>query len=429
MKVISKIYMGVLLLGGTLAPAADFHVTPEGGGDQSGSSWGNALSPSAINQVFNERMQPGDRLLLGSGTYQNPALRLRVGGNGDAPKTIEGVNRGSGFPILRGTWSADAPSKGPTAIRIDAGVSDVRLSNIGMASFTYGIRVPEAKGAAKAERLQFNNIDMAHIRHGFYVADCTDLTLEHCDLRRYTKHGFRFDGGCEDVRLSQCTADCSMGDADWEKKTELFPFGFVVNESKRPQARFVFEDCVAKNNVMPLQKGTYKNGDGFVIERSTSDVQFIRCRAIRNQDGGFDLKVHDVKLEGCIAVGNSRGFRLWDTGTLVNCFAGWCGNGLWSNGGAISVTRSTFYSLRDAAVLTDDRSTGVTLHESIVASCARATRSTSKGKTNVNDTVLSDMPGATAEVSFVGPSDRWEGLSDAMNSVSHPDKGYRFSGK
>ncbi|QDU58887.1 right-handed parallel beta-helix repeat-containing protein [Aeoliella mucimassa] len=413
------------------AYGADFHATPTGAGLQDGSDWSNALGKDSLSTVFNEVMQPGDRLLLGSGVYSAAKLNLKVGGEPPAPKVIAGVDRGEGLPCLRGSWSIESPAEGATAIRIDAGVSNVTLTDLRIERFKMGVHVPSSKGLKKSSQLVFRNIDMQWMRHGFYLAGCTNTTLKGCDLSRYSKHGFRFEEGCSHIQLLECTADCSTGDAEWEKQTELFPFGFIVNQSSEQQTDFLFQDCLAQNNRMPLQDRKYKNGDGFVVEKTTTNVEFVRCRAIRNQDGGFDLKPRGIKLRDCVAVDNSRQYRLWDDGTLTNCFAGRGTVGLWNNGGSVVVTDSTFFGLTDAAVLTDDHADGgVVLQNCIVASCNRVARHTAHGKTEQRETLVADSPNANGVVSFVGDEEKtWTGLTNAMNARSHPDKGYRYIGR
>ncbi len=428
-------FLSILIAVGSLSilqsvSAKDFHCAPEAAGTGDGSTRENAMAMGSINDTFNDVMKPGDRMLLGSGTYEGLTLHLKQGGVPDQPKTLMGVDTGSGLPVIKGTWSIDQPTKGDKAIRVDGGASHISFKDFRIESFVFGVVVTEAEETKTTSQLKFSNIDMGQLRHGFYVEDCTDMTLEDCDLIGYSKHGFRFNGGCKRVRLTRCVADCSAGDAEWEKKTELFPFGFIVNQSDREQSDFVFEDCVAKNNMMPLQKTKYKNGDGFVVESSTSNVEFIRCRAIRNQDGGYDLKVKDVKMQDCVALDNSRGFRVWDTGSLSNCIVGRGGTGIWGNGGRLTVERSTLFSLTNTAVLTDDRShDAIVLKNCIIASSKVASRKTSKGRTVLEDTLISDMEGATAEVKFVEPTPEWEGLSNGMDSLSHPEFGYQYPGK
>lgn len=134
------------------------------------------------------------------------------------------------------------------------------------------------------------------MRHGFYLSDCDSLKLIDCYLTRYSKHGYRLEQGCDNVTFSNCLADCSEGDADWETKTEIFPFGFNINSGGEPNTHLLFEDCVAKNNIKSNQKVKYTNRDDFSMEGNTADVTLRRCFALRNQDGGFDLKVPGVTL-------------------------------------------------------------------------------------------------------------------------------------
>jgi len=258
------------------------------------------------------------------------------------------------------------------------------------------------------------------MRHGYYLSDCDDLRLSGCDLKRYSKHGFRFDQGCDRVTVEKCTADCSEGDAEWEKKTELFPFGFNVNDGGEPNTALAFTDCLARNNLMPLQTTHYKNGDGFVMESNTAGVTLVRCRSIRNQDGGFDLKVHDVKLEGCVSIGNSRNYRIWTTATLTNCFSGFAGTGLWCNGGPITVDHCTFHALKIAAIMTDDHATApVTLRDCLI-SASPPTRKTARGEIVLGNTTIADEGDPKKDPAYVHPDPNWDGLGDAMNSRTFP---------
>ena len=245
-------------------------------------------------------------------------------------------------------------------------------------------------------------------------------------MKRYTKHGFRFDQGCSGVAVRRCVADCSEGDAEWEKKTELFPFGFLVNNGGEGCAGIVFEDCLAANNMMPLQKNKYKNGDGFVVEENARDVRMLRCRAIRNQDGGFDLKVPEVRLKDCVALRNSRNFRIWNTGVIENVIAAGGKTGFWNNGGPLVIRNSTVAGVSGDAVQTDDSAKlGIELINCILADFGRATHKTSRGPRELKDCAVVTKDGDVKDPAFVRADPDWNGLGDAMNSRSYPDKGFR----
>lgn len=408
-----------------LLSASEFHLTPAGAGRKDGTSWAHAFDQQSLGSVVNERMQPGDCLLLGGGLYPAAALVIAQGGSAGQPKTIAGVDRGEGWPVFVGSWSVEKPTKGATALEIEAGVSHVVVEHLRIKGYAVGVYAPSVKSGPAREQLIFREVDMEQFRHGFYLSDCDDVQLSGCDLKRYSKHAFRFDQGCDRVTLRHCTADCSEGDAEWEKKTELFPYGFSVNDAGAPNTAFLFEDCLARNNLMPLQTTPYKNGDGFVVEENSSDVTFLRCRSIRNQDGGFDLKVRDVRLTDCLAIGNFRGYRIWATGTLTNCFAGWSTTGLWNNGGPVAVQRCTFHELRDEAVQTDKEAAHpVTLRDCLISAAGKPSRQRAGGEVVLNATVV-----AEGDPQYPHPDPAWDGLGEAMNSRAYPDKGYRGGGK
>ncbi len=412
----------VLVLGVPVLGARDFHMTVEGAGSRDGRGWENALAGDRLQTVFDETIQPGDRLLLGGGTYPSMAWVISSGGAAGRPKELLGVDRGAGLPLFAGNWSVENPSRGATAIRIAPGVSHISLQGIRLRGYVYGVHAPASPEAGRSN-LRFGDVGMEQLRHGFYLADCDDVQFRACLLKRYTKHGFRFEQGCDRVTLQQCVADCSEGDTAWETRTELFPFGYLVNGGGSPNTEFFFEDCVARNHLMPLQTTKYPNGDGFVVEANAAGVQFVRCRALRNQDGGFDLKVPEVRLTDCVAAGNFRGFRIWSTGTLENCLAGWGTVGLWNNGGPVTATRCTFHELKDAAVLTDDKaSQEVTLTNCLISAAAKAHRKTAQGNVVLRETVTS--PGA-GDAGYPRAEAAWDGLGNAMDSTAHPGKGYR----
>lgn len=406
-----------------VAYARDWFATPVGGGKKDASAWDNAAGTDGL-QALLDRLQPGDRLLLGGGEYRDARLLVRASGTREKPITVMGIDRGAGLPVFVSTWKIEAPKKGATAVALAAGVSHVMLRDVAIRGYQHGVQAAAPRdGQPKREGCHFENVDMERIRHGFYLSGFAGLRLAGCDLRRYAKHGFRFDADCSQVVLERCTADCSEGDAAWENQTEEFPFGFIVNDAGAPNRGFVFEDCASRNNMMPLQKARYKNGDGFVVEGNSEDVVFRRCRALRNQDGGFDLKVRDVRLEDCVAIRNKRDFRIWKTGRLVNCLAGWSQAGLWTEGGPVVAERCTIAGWRSAPVQTEDAKAGVELRACLIAADGVAKMDSAHMKlVTLVDCVK------TAALDAAGlqrPPEDWDGRGTAADSATHSEVGYR----
>lgn len=419
------VVLGMSLLLVAPVAARDWHVLPEPAGEGHGRSWEHALGGAALSRLRDFDLQPGDRVLIGSGEYRDASMQITAAGNREAPLRIEGVDRGGGLPRLISDWRIEQPESGGTAVDIAAGVSHVVLRGLRLEGFQFAVMARAVREGGSRSQLRLENLDMRQVRHGLYLSDCDDLEIINCSVRRYSKHGFRLNAGCDRVVFRGCIADCSEGDARWEDQTELFPFGFIINDAGAPNTAIHFEDCLAANNLMPMQTNRYKNGDGFVVEENSQGVEFLRCRALRNQDGGYDLKP-PVRLDGCIAIGNSRNFRLWTTGELTNCFSGWAPTGLWCNGGPVRLRQCTLFALRDEAVETDDDATStVTLAGCLVAAARRVQVNHARGRVELSpDTVVDASPDGR-ECQFVQPRPDWDGLGDAMNSRRYPDRGYR----
>lgn len=410
-----------------LLSAADLHMTSAGAGKKDGSSWENALDQKSLDTAVNETMKAGDRLLLGGGEYKGATLTLSKGGESGKPKTILGVDRGQGLPVFKSSWSVDKPTKGATAIKIAPGASHITLQGLRLHNYAYCVMAAAEKGDSPKPRtnLTFDDVDMDQCRHGFYLSECDDLTLKGCDLIRYSKHGFRFEGGCNRVELDDCTADCTGGDEEWANKTELFPFGYSLNDGGLPNTDFEFTRCLATNNLMPLQKNKYKNGDGFVVEGNSQNVAFNACRAIRNQDGGFDIKVNNAKLTDCVAIANSRNIRIWKVAELNNCFTGFAKTGLWINHGDVKVNNSTFHELSGVGVQTDDKATlPTTLTDCIISNVGKVWTKTAKGDVVIKDSFQFGKGLPDKDPEFMTADAKWNGLGEALNSKAYPKKGY-----
>ncbi|MBK8036932.1 MAG: right-handed parallel beta-helix repeat-containing protein [Verrucomicrobiaceae bacterium] len=372
------------------ASARDYHVLPQGAGMRDGTRWEHALDAATAMSLMKTGLQPGDRLRIGSGAYRGIEFGIGVTGTKAASILIEGVDTGGGLPVFSGQWDEKHPDKGSIIFTLTDSAAWVTLRGLHVRDAVVGVNAPRTKTGFARPGLRFENIDMERIRHGYYFSDCTDLTLATCTVRRYTKHGFRFEGGCVDVIVRQCVADCSEGDEAWERLTELLPFGFFANGADVPNARLRFEDCNASNHLMPLQKNKYNNGDGFVAEENNAELVFIRCRAERNQDGGFDLKPKGVRLEECVGLRNSRNFRLWSHAEMKGCFSGLASDGIWAKDGPVTATGCTFHELKNAVSVDNDARAAVRLKDCLLHRVQRPLSEDTGGTLDMDDSNRQD---------------------------------------
>lgn len=416
----------LFLAGFSSGHAAEIYVTPAGAGEKDGTSWDSAYDANLLSKVVSE-LQAGDLLLIEGGIYDGVTLDIQGQGSADSPITIRGVDRGNGLPTLKHTWTVEAPGKGATAIRLGEKAAYVTVRNLRLDGYRTGVLADKTSSGQGRTHLRFDDIDLQHCRYGFYLSDCNQVQIENCDLVRYSKHGFRLEQGCNHVTFQQCVADCSQADPEWEKHTELLPFGFNVNSGGRPNTHITFINCTAANNMMPLQKNRYKNGDGFVVEGNAQDVQFENCRGIRNQDAGYDLKVADVKLKNCIGMGNGRQMRIWTTATIENCYFGYGGTGLWCNGGPITAKDCTFYNLSVAAMTDDRAKQKIMLSHCLIANCQTIKRQTASGggvlleETKVIEPQETSQP---SEKPATRPVPPWDGIGQPLAPETTTNQGY-----
>ncbi len=417
-------WTGAFLLPAISLSAADLYGTPGGAGAKDGSSWENAFDAAALEKAINEVLKPGEILRLGGGDYRDLSLRIAAGGQPGRSKRLAGVERDGRRPTFSSSWSIDRPSKGETAIEIAPGVSHLEIVGIRLRGYRYGVRAPRDREAGRAGLL-FDDVDMEQFEHGFYLSHCDDVMVQRCDLKRYSKHGFRLEEGCDRASFLQCTADCSEGDAEWETKTEMLPFGFVVNDGGDPNTGISFYDCRSTNNMKSNQRQRYVNGDGFVVEGNTREVMFQRCVSIRNQDGGFDLKPA-VKLLDCLALRNKRGFRIWSRGQLENCAAGYSVDcSLWAQEKAeVTATHCTFAEDGSTCVRAERDST-VTLARCLLSMTgATKDRQPLAGQAKLEATEVVTPGGGKADPALAARAD-WDGRGTAMDSPAYPEHGYR----
>ena len=272
-------------------------------------------------------MMPGDTLLIGGpetagGTYNVQGTRVTITNSGSPTQrmTIRGVDRGHGYPVLQMSGTGTRSNSG---IRFDPGVGYWTVENIGIYRRDIGFET-----AGDNPGLIFNNCEAISLKTtGFLFRGCTNLIVNNCRAYLYDRRGFHFISGNENVTVTDCTADFTGPDVEHDETRAALsgvedPVGFyfhINTGTTSPNKNIVLKNCVALDNI---ESGdSYNQGDGFMAERLNEGLTFLRCKALRNRDGGFDLKGTNQLIKDCVSNHNRLGFKIWYDGSLVNCIA------------------------------------------------------------------------------------------------------------
>ena len=428
----------------TQTPSVVRYVTPGGAGAKTGLDWDNAYSKASIVTAWNE-VGAGGVVYIGSGAYTMTAqLTLAGGGAAGAPRKIIGVDRGSGLPVFSGNWTKTNFSKGINGVIFGADSNHCWIENLVLNNFRTGVGFSSASSARSDFTIR--NVDMNGVREGvLFAVDCvtTQVLIEGCDFVGFTKHGVRFQGGASDVTLRNCVADA--GGQNYA--TEPFQMGFHIQAPPdgttlaNNDHDIAFEDCTARNSYWSTGTG-YWQGDGFVGERDSYNINFLRCRAFDNTDGGWDIKSNNITLTDCVSLRNKRNYRIWGTATLFNCVGAYAikrggsgtAAGLWASG-QITARFCTFYE-NGIEIHLDGSAARVTLEDSI-ASKAGASGSFVK----LENSAPSSQPvwtrsarykpgvtsgeGSDANPQFFNAVSTWEGVGNNFDSQFYGlTKGY-----
>lgn len=124
-------------------------------------------------------------------------------------------------------------------------------------------------------------------------------------------HGFYLQEDCSDIHFEDCTVQGVMRPTD-EMLAETK--GLAVERNFRTEnVMRSGEARIMPNYIKALSE------DAFRTYGQHKNLTFKNCTA-KNMRGGFELRTKEgVKLDGCTALGNERGFWIGAGGVLANC--------------------------------------------------------------------------------------------------------------
>lgn len=289
---IAAIMFVVLILTSSSAFASErrFYVTEKGAGNNSGSSWSNALSGSVLASRLGGA-QSGDIFCVAKGTYKPGAS------NSDSFILKNGVKLYGGFS---GDESIDEGALAAVLSGRNLKTCETVLSgNIGSKA--------SSKTVVKTDRI----CDSSSLIDGFTISGGRN------------EGGWSVDGGGMRIEGSPTVKNCVIMD----NKAEGKGGGIYVNSSSGAP---VIESCSFKSNIA-------NNGGGLCVSDG-EEVKILNCT--------FDS--NSAKKDGFNTGGCGGGIYAGKKVTVVNCtFYGngsdGGGNGLYNSANGSSVMSSTFY--------------------------------------------------------------------------------------
>lgn len=418
--------------------AADYYFLPTSTGSADGSDFANAYGwadygATGISDFLNNTMGPGDRMLLGSGTFNGKKLTIDSSGTSGSPKEIVGIDTGSGQPLLtKGSWSRNTPGGGNhSLIQFEvSGVGYWNISGISISGAQHGIY--SANASASIHNIHFNDITISDVRYGIYLSNLDNSTVENVRIVHYTKHAFRLEKACSNVAFIDCVADLTNGDTSWWDYSEKIPFGFNIEGVNGANSNLTFTNCIAMNNrTKRYNTDEYWNGDGFSVENPNNNLSFVGCLAFDNDDAGFDVKP-EADFTDCVSFGNKRNFRLWyDSPTITNSVAGYAKSpggtgsiaGVWVKNASATLDFMTIHGDRGNSIH-EDGSGSVSATNSLL-SFIDATGTFTVGSVTLDSSTETYRPGSGTDPDYTNDSASWDGEGNDFNSQTYgAGKGY-----
>jgi hypothetical protein len=151
-----------------------------------------------------------------------------------------------------------------------------------------------------------------------------------------------------------------------------------------------------------------------INQNNTGFFKFDRCRAMDNEDGGFDVKP-SVTMVDCVAFQNKRNFRFhFGNSSMTNCASGYPlkrggafgFGGVWVNDAILTLDFCTIHG-SDRIAAQEDNAGQITLNNSILSFNGSAGTFTS-GNVILASTTVTYRPGSGVDPPVRQPECRLE---------------------
>lgn len=299
------------------------YITPNGSGDQSGSSWENATTLDKISSLI-AAAGPGGQILVRAdqGDYHiRSAISITAGGNTDASVKIIGVDsNGNAMKAeiigTRDTSWQPGDFGGTEVFRLLEGADHLNFEhfafrNIGNGAFRVGAPITNLTlGNMHADNVQrfFENL----VAGGRADASIDGLNIHDVTVAGYSKGAIRIQYNSSNIVIRDVLGDSEHVDGD----------NFAIGVALDGTAHDVLFNRVEMANARDTTN-SYRNGDGFTSERFNYNIVYNTVVSSGNTDGGLDIKSQATTVSNVIVLDNKHNLRLWDFSvTLTDILSG-----------------------------------------------------------------------------------------------------------
>ncbi|HCD33754.1 MAG TPA: hypothetical protein DER01_15190 [Phycisphaerales bacterium] len=421
------------------------YVMAGGTGDGSSSSSPLGVANMAALETAWNNLNPGETLYLinsaalqGS-NFSNSTFDLNSGGDvvdGQVRyKSLVGIADSNGvLPTLTGTWNKGSGSASTRGIKIDNGVSHIKVENINISHYEMGVQLNNSNKSSSSQvdwDIHITNVHITSVREGFNIDGgaqgsdgngSTNVSITDSSIVGFEKRGVRIRDGVENVVITNVLADA--GGVAWDG--ERFAIGFEVYKVDSDDApnRHIYFINTTGQNIHDDNGGGYWNGDGYTAEGGNEYIYYHGAKAFNNTDGGFDVKAHHVEFVNTVSIGNYRNYRNWGNVDIVmdNILSAWTykwssatqgGAGIWLDPNAvITLTNSTIHNV----------STGIEIDNGGTSGLTQATISNtifSNTNTSAKDWTTGSYFGTPARISYSSSTVKLFGkASDSLTNTT-----------
>jgi len=294
---------------------AVLYISPTGSGTHSGSSAANAGTIYDLSKFIAAAGPGGEvRLIADKGTYDvTKELIVSSGGAQGAPVTIHGVS--SSGAAMRATFAGTRAAswkpglaEGKELFRLVGGADHLKFTDLAAKNFGNGIfRIAANVGDLTVKGISATNVMRFIETYASYPATSASvswLNVQDSTVSGYSKNAIRLQYNSHNVTIQNVVGDSMKQDGG------LIIAGVSLSGTVHD---VLFDHVTMKNNYGHGTSGEYWNGDGFVAERGTYNVQFMDTVASGNTDAGYDIKANNVTFLRATSIGNNENFRLWGT--------------------------------------------------------------------------------------------------------------------